>query len=232
MRHVAYNWVWWSVELAVVIFQSTWTIIFGIVDNLDLLWVDMAGVCRGYSLQVGFERVTSPCNSVVWLFTAQLLFCWLLRRRRIHSHPCQNDRACLRLDRMVRLFTVWEIRRTDDRYDLLLIPCKIHRILHLIHRYIINFILKAGLILNSDQVSQGFSLEKSLENLQGWRLHSFCRKTLPIFSLYPSEPPLISFLTTLWRLLLCLFYDLVGTVKQLLGPSKTVFFTSLNKPSS
>lgn len=129
MRHVAYNCVRWPVELAIVIFQSIWTIIFGTVDSLDLLWVDMAGVCRGHSLQVAFERV-------VCLFTAWLPLCWLLWRRRIHPHPCQNDRAYLKLDRMVRLFRIWEIGRPDD---LFLIPCKIHRILHLIHRYINQF---------------------------------------------------------------------------------------------
>lgn len=126
-------------KLAIIIYHSMWTINFGRLGSLDLVWECMAGPFREHSLQVAFEHVTSLCKTVLCVFIAQLPLWWFRRRGRISPDPCHNDKARVRLDRLVRLLRVWEIRKRDNRYCLFLIPCKIHRILHLIHRFIIQF---------------------------------------------------------------------------------------------
>lgn len=100
----SYNWVRWSAEFAVIICHSMWTIIFGRLGGLDLLWVDMAGPFREHSLQVAFGCVTSE----LWLFTTQLPLWWFSRRVRTSPDPRQNDKACIRLDRLMRLLRVWK----------------------------------------------------------------------------------------------------------------------------
>lgn len=118
-------------EFAVIICHSMWTIIFGRLGNL---WI-----CCGWIWHV-------PVESILWTLsvlplhakpcTAHLPLWGFLRRGRNSPDPCQNDKACVRLDRLMRLLSVWEIRKSDNRYCLFLIPYKIPTF---DHRFIIQY---------------------------------------------------------------------------------------------